>query len=244
MHWIVTPWWACLRVQELDLSLSYTAVWDPIPTYSPSDGDDVSTLLGQLPALRVLRALRVTALRRAVELPYLGFCSCQPQLAHVALACKRLTLLPQPPGGPAAFPPAQEESSLHLGMATAQPLAGPWPLPGAATPADVPASLHFIAEEASADMVRRAPAVQQPALFIHLLRVMVPCPVLMAMTYCDPGFCAAAGGVLAEPGRCAEHHSHRRAVSVPRAAAVEAGAPTCAGSQQRACNAEHGDCVR
>ena len=73
--------------QELVLDISYTAVWDPVNTYAPSDPDDVTRLLGMLPALRALRCVQIIALRRRLRLPSIG---AYAELEHLALACREL----------------------------------------------------------------------------------------------------------------------------------------------------------
>ena len=77
----------CAMRQELVLDFSYTAVWDPVNTYTPEDPDDVTRLLGMLPALRALRCVQIVALRRRLRLPSIG---AYAELEHLALACREL----------------------------------------------------------------------------------------------------------------------------------------------------------
>ena len=72
------------------MSLSYNAAaGDPMKTYSPTTGDDVTSLLQNLPALPSLRAARITAFRRSVG--PVDMC-CLSHLGHLAIACKNFEL--------------------------------------------------------------------------------------------------------------------------------------------------------
>ena len=80
-----------MLVQGLEVTICYNAVTgDPMKVHSPTNGDDITALLMNLPALPSLRTARITATRRSVG--PVDMC-CVAHLDHLAIACAELDLV-------------------------------------------------------------------------------------------------------------------------------------------------------
>ena len=75
-------------MQVMTVDLAYCTAADPLTTHTPRDPDDITRFLagicGMCPGLR---ALKITAMRRAVSVD-----PARMPLQHLALACRELTL--------------------------------------------------------------------------------------------------------------------------------------------------------
>jgi hypothetical protein len=98
-------------LQELVIHLEYTAASQPITTYQPADGDDVTQLLASMHVMPALQSVEIQAMRRNVVLEHVG----RMHYKHLSLACTDLSI---PPTEAAAL---AELKSLRLVFETGHP---------------------------------------------------------------------------------------------------------------------------
>ena len=104
-------------MQVLTVDLAYHKAADPLNTHTPRDPDDITHFLAAISGMCPrLRALKVTAIRRAVSVDL-----AQMAVQHLALACKELTLTAavDTPGQSRSSGPCSIPSSLHFLFAAA-----------------------------------------------------------------------------------------------------------------------------
>ena len=124
-------------MQVITLDLAYCTAADPLTTHTPRDPEDITRFLAGISGMcPSLRALKVTAMRRAVAVD-----PTRMPLQHLALACRELTLakVAKSLGHHVDVEGCSVPASLHFLFVTApHETVSPIAIPGHPAPVHVP----------------------------------------------------------------------------------------------------------